>query len=114
MGTVLEHISNYLNSLDWAYILTFILIAYAINHQKVKAFITRKFGITIRTRYRVLIVGIIYAILLFFIRGYELSQVETLLQSFIFAVVFHKLLIETIIEKVLPNTITGDTKQGRL
>ena len=116
METVLGQISNYINRLDWAYILTFILIAYAMNHEKVKTFIVEQLGIKIKmkTRYRVLITGSIYGVILFFLRGYKLSQIETLIQSFIFAMVFHKLLIDIIVKRLFPNALLDQSKYDNL
>ncbi|TPN85788.1 hypothetical protein [Aquimarina algicola] len=99
METVFQNIVGYINSLDWAYILTFILISYALNHYK--EIISKGLGINIRTRYLVLLVGVTYGIAMFFIRDYHLSQIEILLQSFVFAIVFHKLIIETLVERFM-------------
>ncbi len=102
METVFQNIVRYLNMLDWAYIITFILISYAINHYKVTQWIVNGLGISIRTRYRVLIVGFIYAVFIFFIRGYTLKGIERLLQSFVFAIVFHKFIVELLVERLFP------------
>ncbi len=102
METIFQNIAGYINSLDWGYILTFILISYGINHSTFRAFITNGLGITLKTRYRVLIVGVVYGVFIFFIRGYALYSVEILFQSFVFALVFHKLIIELVIERLFP------------
>ncbi len=102
METVFQNIAGYLNSLDWGYILTFILISYGINHPTFRAFIINGLGITLKTRYRVLIVGVLYGVLIFFLREYALSGIEILFQSFVFALVFHKLIIELVIERFFP------------
>jgi hypothetical protein len=94
---ILQQISNYLNSLDWAYILTFIVIAFGLNHYRAKDFFYEIFKIKIATRYRVFIIGLVYAIALYFIRGYQLKMVERLLQSFAFALVFHKLILDKLL-----------------
>lgn len=100
MIEILSHISNYLNSLDWSYILTFIVIAYGLNHYKATDFFYEVLKIKMATRYRVLIVGLIYGIALYFIRGYEIKMIECLLQSFAFAMVFHKLLLEKFLNRI--------------
>lgn len=102
MIQIINQIAKYSNSLDWAYIITFILLAYAINQIKVLCWIAQITKIKIATRYRILITGLLYGILVYFIRGYTLQKIECLLQSFVFAMVFHKLLIEKIIQQVLP------------
>lgn len=101
MTQIIDQIIKYLNHLDWSYILTFILLAYAINKTSVLEWFFRVTQVKIQTRYRVLFIGVLYGIALFFIRGYSLEKVECLLQSFVFAMVFHKLLIDKIIEFVL-------------
>tara|TARA_R100001377_G_scaffold49580_1_gene28772 strand:+ start:587 stop:907 length:321 start_codon:yes stop_codon:yes gene_type:complete len=97
---ILQQISNYLNSLDWAYILTFIVFAYGLNHYRATDFFYEVFKIKIATRYRVFIIGLLYGIALYFIRGYQLKMIECLLQSFAFALVFHKLLLEKFLNKL--------------
>lgn len=110
VSQIISSIENYISGLDWSYIITFIIICYGINHYKIKEGITSATGKQTRTRYRVVLIGLVYGIILFFIRGYKLSQVETLLQSFIFALVFHKLVIEALVywlaKKGLPESIS--------
>lgn len=89
---LIEYLTGYLNGLDWAYILTFILLMHGLNHYRMLQAIARFTRLKVKTRYRVLIVGAIYGGITFFLRGYSLYQVETLLQSFVFAVVFHKMI----------------------
>jgi len=89
-----NQITGYVSSLDWSYILTFIVIAYGINHSKIKAGIKKVTKVHSQTKYRVAIIGLLYAVALYFIRGYSLEKVECLFQSFVFAIVFHKLIIE--------------------
>lgn len=100
MIEILQHISNYLNSLDWAYILTFIVIAYGLNHYRATDFFYEVFKLKIATRYRVFLIGLVYGIALYFIRGYKLKMIECLLQSFAFTLVFHKLLLEKFLNKI--------------
>jgi len=100
MTQIINQIIHYLNSLDWSYIFTFILLAYAINKTKILNWGFKLTRIKIPTRYRVLLVGVLYAIVLFYIRDYPLNKVECLLQSFVFAMVFHKLIIDKIIKQI--------------
>lgn len=89
-----NQISTYVSELDWTYIITFIIIAYGFNHCKVKGGIKQITNVKSQTKYRVAIIGLLYGIALYFIRGYQLEKVESLFQSFVFAVVFHKLILE--------------------
>ncbi|MFY9308551.1 MAG: hypothetical protein WAQ28_05800 [Bacteroidia bacterium] len=94
---IISHIQNYMTSLDWPYIITFIIICYGLNHYKVKEGLQKVTGTHTRTRYRVIIVGVLYGAGLYFMRGYKLQQIENLFQSFIFALVFHKFMVEALL-----------------
>lgn len=107
MIEVLAQITKYLNSLDWSYILTFIVIAYGLNHYKATDFFYRVFKFKIATRYRVLIIGFVYGVALYFIRDYKLRMIEILLQSFVFALVFHKLLLEKFLNRLFQTKPKG-------
>jgi hypothetical protein len=89
-----NQITAYVGGLDWTYIITFIIIAYGFNHNKVKGGIKKITNVQSKTKYRVAIIGLLYGIAIYFIRGYKLNQVECLFQSFVFALVFHKLILE--------------------
>lgn len=102
MQAITENLLTYLSTLDWAYMITFILIARIFNSCTVTKWITNGLGIRVRTRYRVLLIGGIYGIFVFFIRDYTLQESEVLLQSFVFAIVFHKFLLELLFEKIFP------------
>lgn len=114
MQEIWNQISNYVSSLDWAYILTFIVIAYGINHYWVKEKIKKATKVKSKTRYRTAIVGLLYGIGIYFIRDYELANVECLFQSFVFAIVFHKLIIEGVVafigKKFTPSAIKPDDR----
>lgn len=107
---IIAHIQSYMTTLDWQYIITFIIICYGINHYKVKEGLQKATGTQTRTRYRVIIIGVVYAIGLYFLRGYKLQQIENLFQSFIFALVFHKFIVEAILywlaKHALPESIS--------
>lgn len=100
MTDILKHLIHYLTSLDWAYIFTFIIIAFGLNQKAVTDWLAEVTRIKIKTRYRVLIVGILYAILIYFIRETKLHRIEILIQSFVFALVFHKLILETLLNRL--------------
>ena len=89
-----NQITTYVSGLDWTYIITFIIISYGFNHNKVKGGIKQITHVKSKTKYRVAIIGLLYGVALYFIRGYQLEKVECLFQSFVFALVFHKLILE--------------------
>ncbi|MCC6600858.1 MAG: hypothetical protein IT223_09320 [Crocinitomicaceae bacterium] len=107
---IIAHIQSYMTSLDWQYIITFIIICYGINHYKIKEGLQKATGTQTRTRYRVIIIGVVYAVGLYFLRGYKLQQIENLFQSFIFALVFHKFIVEALLywlaKHALPESIS--------
>lgn len=107
---IIKHIQNYMTALDWQYIITFIIICYGINHYKIKEGLQKATGTQTRTRYRVIIIGVVYAVALYFLRGYTLQHIENLFQSFIFALVFHKFIIEALFywlaKNALPESIS--------
>ena len=92
-----RQVLHYLQNLDWAYILTFIIIGYVVNSQWFTRRVKQKTGICLKRRYRMAMLGFLYAVAIYFIRGYKLKHIEALFQSFVFALVFHKLMIEGLI-----------------
>ena len=110
LTAITANIQNYMTSLDWSYIITFIIICYGLNHYKVKEGLQKATGSQVRTRYRVILVGVLYAVVLYFLRGYTLPQAENLFQSFIFALVFHKFIVEALLywlaKHALPESIS--------
>ena len=101
VGSVLTALAHYIENLDWSFIITFILIAYMINHQKVTTLLFRWFKIKCNKRYRVALVGIVYGTLLYYLRASSFEEAELLFQSFVFAMVFHKLIIDVLVRSVL-------------
>ena len=101
-----EQITAYVSGLDWAYILTFIVIAYGINHSKVAEKIGKATKLKTEKKYRTALIGIVYGIA----RGIDLAKIEGLFQSFVFAIVFHNLIIETVMKYVQKKIITKKTK----
>lgn len=100
MEQIIQSIGNYIANLDWSYILTFVLVAYLVNHERVKYSLQKITNIRTKTRYRVAITGVLLGVSLYFIRGYTLSNTESLLNSFVFAMVFHKLIIDAVMQYV--------------
>ena len=70
----------------------------ALNSASVRITLYMWTGIQVRTRYRMLLLGLIYGTLIYFVRGYTLDTVEILFQSFLFALVFHKLLVQRLMD----------------
>ena len=97
LTNISEAIQGYVLSLDWSFMLTFMVLCYGMNHYKIKEWLEGLFKHTIRSRYLVLFTGLIYGLLLYIIRGYTIRHIENLLQSFVFALVFHKLIIESLL-----------------
>jgi len=102
MNEILKQILNYISALDWAYILTFIILVQALVSFKLFEKISSLIKLPISKRYTVLFVGFIYGIFLYFLRDYDTSKIECLLQSFVFALVFHKLLLDKLFQRLLP------------
>lgn len=102
---------EYLNQLDWLYIITITIISYfmsrdqLITHTKldnvkwIKK--VRPTLLSVPAAWRVLLVGIIYGTFLHYIRGYHGKDwVEGMVNSLIFAMVFHKLFLNRILSKL--------------
>ncbi len=89
---------SYISQLDWTYIFTLIIIGYGLNNTTVANKFKKVFKFTLPKRFRILIIGFVYAIALYFVREYDISHVDGLFQSFVFAMVFHKLLVDTLVK----------------
>ena len=97
MQQILEHFNHYIANLDWAFIVTFIIMGYGLNSLPARISLFSITKLTMPTRYRILIVGVLFGVLIYFVRGYTLGEVETLFHSFVFAIVFHKMLVDNLI-----------------
>ena len=102
MRIVLEQFADFMSSLDWVYIFSFIILTHTMNYYKVPELIGKGIGVSIRNRYQVLIFGVVYAILIFFVRGYDSSKILSLTISFCIATVFHKFLMQMLLDRFLP------------
>lgn len=105
MQEILHQLSAYISALDWMYIFTFIIIAYWLNRRAQRRRYIRM-SRRLRTRNRVALVGITYGIALYFLRGYSPGDAEKLLASFVFALVFHKLILDQVLG-FLKRRLTG-------
>jgi hypothetical protein len=104
MELIAGKVLGYLSSLDWSYMITLIVLCYALEQNKLKVKLHKWTMIQLPTKYRVVLIGFFYGLLIYFIRDYGLSDVEMLLQSFVFAMVFHKVILEEV-EKMLQRQI---------
>lgn len=95
--TIMGQMIQYVISLDWSFIITFILMAYVLNQPNVKGFLYKVFKFRMKTRYRTLITGVIYGVILYFLRGRDPNQIEELFRALLFAMIFHKLMIEQVV-----------------
>jgi len=100
LSSIIGQLTNYIESLDWGFIITFILIAYIINHSKVTTTIFGWLKVKCRTRYRVAFVGVLYGIVLYYLKGSSFEEADMLFQSFVFAMVFHKLIIDLLVKSI--------------
>ena len=103
--TSIEYLFDYLLGLDWGYIITFILISHLVNQTKITTWFYKMTKVKIRTRYRVFFIGLSYGITVYLLRGYNITKIECLFQSFVFAMVFHKLVIERLFAVLKLNPI---------
>lgn len=84
---------SYVNGQDWGFIVSFLAITFLFNKWVDEK--NPKVFALLRTRYRVFIVGILYAFLIFLLRGYNTrSQAEALFQAYIYSVVFYSLFVD--------------------
>lgn len=105
-----NQVTHYVTNLDWAYIITFIVIAYGFNHSRITGGIKKITKVKSQKKYRTAIIGLLYGVSIYFIRGYSLNKIEMLFQSFVFAMVFHKLIIESLM-KFIGRKINASAKQ---
>ena len=91
----LQSIIPFLGSLEWTYIISFIILCYTwqslvpVNDWK----ILKK----IKKRYQVALLGILYAPIHYLIWDLERDQIGALFSSFLVSFAFHKLLVDVII-----------------
>ena len=98
MTEILEIIWNYLSSLDWVFILTYILLCSLVTRDGIVSWLPDTLRvplIKVSKTWRVLLVGIVYAGITYWIRGYTgRAPVENLASSLIFTLVFHKAILQ--------------------
>ncbi|MEL6927085.1 MAG: hypothetical protein AAFO95_00450 [Cyanobacteria bacterium J06600_6] len=96
-----QFIASYILNLNWTYILSFILLAYLAIYFK------RSENLNIPSRYLVALLGLLYGGGLAIFKSYNIEQIDTLLQSFLFALGFHKLLIEKLVSFIQRKLTAG-------
>lgn len=93
LNDILEIILNYFVSLDWVFILTFILLASIVTRDGYVSMFPRflrKTMLNVSKTWRVLVLGILYGSFLFWLRDYHGKEpLENLINSMVFALVFH-------------------------
>jgi hypothetical protein len=101
---IIDIIYTYLKSLDWFYIITLILLSSILVKDKRLSMIPeipiKTALLNVRKGWRVVVIGIAYGTLLYWIRGLGKKDIELLIQSLIFALVFHELLIKSLIRVI--------------
>ncbi len=90
----MEQMGDYILGLDWAYMLTFTILCFAIENTVNQDQFKRRISLLPQKKYRVFFAGSLYGALIYFIRSYSPINIERLFQSFVFVLVFHKMLLE--------------------
>ncbi|MEM9023127.1 MAG: hypothetical protein AAGB22_05270, partial [Bacteroidota bacterium] len=93
---------GYLSTLDWTYIFTFIWVAYGINHYTFREKLT-EWGLKLATRYRVLIAGVLIGAISYLLGEPSAHRAWTLVQSMVFAMLFHKFFLDHALAALLPS-----------
>ncbi len=108
-GEIIKNISLQLDDLQWSYILSFILLCYG--WQEVEKAVRWKWVDKIKKRFKVALIGIIYAPIHFILWELQKEQLGSLFISFLVSFTFHKLLIEVIILQTKAIILKLDFKQ---
>ena len=114
MEVVGSSVLPFLAILEWMYIITFILICYIFQSAE------KQFNwvvlIKFKTRFKVAIIGLLYAPIYYFLWGLDKDQIGILFSSFLVSFAFHKLLIDSIIGaiKAKLSKLNISQKQGGL
>jgi len=95
MEIIGEEILPVLGQLEWLYIFSFILLGMAV--EQLPQINSLRFLYRIKKRFRIAIIGLIYAPFYYYMSGLEEEQAGLLFASFLFTFVFHKLLVEAVI-----------------
>lgn len=96
MENIIEAFTSYMNSLDWVYIFSLVLLAEIFTRDAVVKhfpFGLRELMIKVPKGFRVLILGLSYGITLYWMRDYQgKTNIEILFNSLVFSMVFYELI----------------------
>lgn len=101
---IVEAVISYINQLDWSYIITLILISLPINKllkdKKLEVNIWKwKLNLILKNRYRVPVVGLLLAVVFYYLDDRtSKADIKLLLQSMIAAMVIHLWFLEKIMQ----------------
>lgn len=97
MKTDLQLISDYLTStINWGFVFNFISMGFVISTDFVQKLLAKVLPFKIKTRHQMLVTGVSYLLFVFFKEGAKTETLSVLIQSLLFAFVFHKMLVEQI------------------
>lgn len=107
MEIIFSQIETFITSLEWSYIITFILIAWLFSRDnsleswwgESKLPKLRASLLSLPKGIRVACLGIVYAVAHYYIYSLEPSNIGKLVESFIAAVAFHGLILKGIQKK---------------
>lgn len=108
LSSIITQLLAYIEALDWQYILTFILLTYLLGHTSITSTVKKYLNLRLRKRYSVLLIGLGYGMLLWQIKAPTSSYAQQLFESFVFALVFHKLLIDLLVTRLLTKKPSND------
>ncbi len=106
MELLWQPLSHYFQQLDWTFIITFIVLVYGLHRSPLLKWLGNAIGFELPKRYRVLLVGILYGSFIFWLRDGGKTTLESLVQSLVFAMVFHKLLLDFLLRKLTSKSNT--------
>ena len=98
---ITDEILGYLLKLDWSYILTLMLLIHLVNQKWITTRIVNTVKISWASKYRNALLGAVYAVVVYILRDYSPPMAESLFASFLFTLVFHKLVSEAIEKWIL-------------
>ena len=99
---IISSLQTYLESLEWYYIWTFILLSYfLVKDELLNPFKPQKWAkmlLKVSKIYRVGIVGMLYGAFYFWVNGFGTkADLQNMISSFTFTIVFHKMALDKLI-----------------
>jgi len=95
MSEVLLQILPFLGGLEWVFITSFIVLSYGL--ELLEGAVKIKFLSKIKKRFKVALLGVLYAPVYYFLAGLIPSDLGLLALSYLVTFGFHKLLVEAVI-----------------